>query len=256
MIIMTVIIMAAVIMAPTGPARTSPSALASLREETHPPQACGSDAQQQLANLKALVAERFFDDLVVVRSQDNYVVQWGDPLWQNALAFDEETRGTGTSQERAFGDNNDGMALFVDGERTILAANNEYTNRRIIYGNRPAAVPVDADDVRKGKAAHGARPELGSNAIHTLAKAIELVALAKAKAINTIGEAANTAAGQKAIQLDLAEQAIVAKQNIAKESTIVLMDGESNETSRVVSEAVAVVTAMNKSDAFNPSEAS
>ena len=88
------------------------------------------------------------------------------------------------------------------------------------------------------------------------AKAIELVALAKAKAINTIGEAANTASGQKAIQLDLAEQAIVAKQNIAKESTIVLMDGESNETGRVVTEAVAVVTAMNKSDAFNPSEAS
>jgi peptidylprolyl isomerase len=36
-------------------------------------------APEHVANIKALVAERFFDDLVVVRSQDNYVVQWGDP---------------------------------------------------------------------------------------------------------------------------------------------------------------------------------
>jgi peptidylprolyl isomerase len=36
-------------------------------------------APEHVANIKALVAERFYDDLVVVRSQDNYVVQWGDP---------------------------------------------------------------------------------------------------------------------------------------------------------------------------------
>ncbi len=84
------------------------------------------------------------------------------------------------------------------------------------------------------------------------AKAIELVAEAKAAALTKIGEAAATEQGQKAVQLALAEQAIVAKQNIAKESTIVLMDGESNDAGRVVTEAVAVVTAMNKSEAFNP----
>ncbi len=87
------------------------------------------------------------------------------------------------------------------------------------------------------------------------AKAIELVALAKAKALHTIGGVANTVAGQKAVQLDLAEQAIEAKQNIAKESTIVLMDGESSETAKVVTEAVAIVTAMNKSDAFGSGDA-
>lgn len=36
-------------------------------------------APEHVANIKALVAERFYDGLVVVRSQDNYVVQWGDP---------------------------------------------------------------------------------------------------------------------------------------------------------------------------------
>ena len=83
------------------------------------------------------------------------VVQWGDPLWSDAPAFDADTRGTGASQERAFGDNNDGMALFMHGRRHILAVNNEYVNRRIIYGNRASGTPENADDVRKGKAGHG-----------------------------------------------------------------------------------------------------
>ncbi|WP_350333897.1 PhoX family protein [Coralliovum pocilloporae] len=83
------------------------------------------------------------------------VAKWGDGLWSDSVPFDEETRGTGASQERAFGDNNDGMAVFADGDRTILAVNNEYTNRPIIYGNRETGLPETDDDVRKGKAAHG-----------------------------------------------------------------------------------------------------
>ncbi len=83
------------------------------------------------------------------------VARWGDALWSHGAAFDQETRGTGISQEKAFGDNNDGMALFTTGNRHVLAVNNEYVNRSIIYGNRAKGVPENADDVRKGKAAHG-----------------------------------------------------------------------------------------------------
>ncbi len=36
-------------------------------------------APRHVANIKALVAERFYDGLAVTRSQENYVVQWGDP---------------------------------------------------------------------------------------------------------------------------------------------------------------------------------
>lgn len=36
-------------------------------------------APRHVANIKALARERYFDDLYVIRSQDNYVVQWGDP---------------------------------------------------------------------------------------------------------------------------------------------------------------------------------
>ncbi len=31
------------------------------------------------ANIKTLVREKYFDGLAIIRSQDNYVVQWGDP---------------------------------------------------------------------------------------------------------------------------------------------------------------------------------
>ncbi|MEO1718678.1 MAG: PhoX family phosphatase [Pseudomonadota bacterium] len=83
------------------------------------------------------------------------VVQWGQPLWSDAPDFDEATRGTPESQARAFGDNNDGMSLFTDGDISVMAVNNEYTNRSIIYGNRETKLPENAEDVAKGKAAHG-----------------------------------------------------------------------------------------------------
>ena len=34
---------------------------------------------KNVANIKVLARERYFDGLAVIRSQDNYVVQWGDP---------------------------------------------------------------------------------------------------------------------------------------------------------------------------------
>ena len=83
------------------------------------------------------------------------VAKWGDPLWSDATDFDQASRGDAASQATAFGDNNDGMSLFYDNGRYILVVNNEYTNRSIIYGNRETKLPENADDVNKGKAAHG-----------------------------------------------------------------------------------------------------
>ena len=113
----------------------------------------------------ARAASRFGFDQVAANTLDtitvpegyswHMVAKWGEPLWSNAVDFDQTTRGDGASQERAFGDNNDGMALFHHEGRNILAVNNEYTNRDIIYGNRETKLPENADDVRKGKAAHG-----------------------------------------------------------------------------------------------------
>jgi len=83
------------------------------------------------------------------------LVRWGDPLWSKGAAFDHETRGTAASQELAFGDNNDGMVLFTQSGRSVLAVNNEYINRSHIFGNREDGKPATADDVKKGMAAHG-----------------------------------------------------------------------------------------------------
>ena len=44
-------------------------------------------APNHVANIKALVQENYFDGLAILRSQDNYVVQWGDP---NAEAKPED----------------------------------------------------------------------------------------------------------------------------------------------------------------------
>lgn len=83
------------------------------------------------------------------------VVRWGDPLWSNAPEFDHASRGNGASQALSFGDNNDGMEVYPHGDKFILIVNNEYTNRGIIWGNRPDGKAENDDDLLKGMNAHG-----------------------------------------------------------------------------------------------------
>lgn len=83
------------------------------------------------------------------------VVRWGDPLTSNGVEFDHTTRGDGSSQAVSFGDNIDGMEVYAHEGKTLLVANNEYTNRKIIWGNREEGKFATDDDVLKGKMAHG-----------------------------------------------------------------------------------------------------
>ncbi len=83
------------------------------------------------------------------------------------------------------------------------------------------------------------------------AQAILAVAEAQAGAIHKVGEAANTEAGQKAIQLDLATKAIEAKQAIAKESSVVLLPEGSTEAANVVAQAMTIINTLNKSGGQN-----
>lgn len=78
------------------------------------------------------------------------------------------------------------------------------------------------------------------------AKAILAVADAQAEALRKVGDAANTEAGQKAIQLDLATKAIEAKQAIAKESSVVLLPDNHTEASSLVAQAMSIVKTLNK----------
>ncbi len=102
------------------------------------------------------VAANGLDTVTVPEGYSWHVVaRWGDPLWSSGAAFDHATRGTGESQEMAFGDNCDGMALFAGEGRSVLATNNEYTNLGIMFANRGSGKPETKDDVRKCKAGHG-----------------------------------------------------------------------------------------------------
>jgi len=78
------------------------------------------------------------------------------------------------------------------------------------------------------------------------AEAIIAVARAQAEAINKVGLEANTEAGQKAIQLDLATKAISAKHAIAKESSVVLIPESSTEAASVVAQATSIINALSK----------
>ena len=99
------------------------------------------------------VAANTLDTVTVPEGYSWHVVaRWGDPLWSRGAEFDHATRGTGESQEMAFGDNNDGMELFTAEGRSILAVNNEYVNNKLFFA---AGKPAGPDDVRKAKAAHG-----------------------------------------------------------------------------------------------------
>jgi uncharacterized protein len=102
------------------------------------------------------VAANTLDTVTVPRGYNWHVVtKWGEPMWSDVPDFNDVTRGTAASQAKAFGDNNDGMALFTQADRHVLAVNNEYANQSIIFGNRADGKPKTKDDVLKGKAAHG-----------------------------------------------------------------------------------------------------
>ena len=83
------------------------------------------------------------------------------------------------------------------------------------------------------------------------AKAIIAVADARAKALEVVGAIAIEEKGQKAIQLDLAESAIKAKEAIARKSSVVLLSDDKTGASNVVAEAMTIINAINKNKDTN-----
>lgn len=78
------------------------------------------------------------------------------------------------------------------------------------------------------------------------AQAILAVAAAKAKALKVVGAVAIEEAGQKAVQLELAEQAIAAKEAIARESSVVLLNDDKTGASNMVAEAMTIINTLNR----------
>ncbi len=177
--------------------------------------------------------ERDTLNVAIVNAINEAAGPWGVQVLRYEIKDIEPPRSVLEAMERQMKAERDKRATILESEGERQSAIN------VAEGDKQAKVlAAEADKLEQILSAEGE------------ARAIEMVAEAKANAIRTIGEAADTPQGQKAIQLDLATLAIEAKLAIAKESTLVLMDGKGNETANVVAEAVAVVTAMNESKAF------
>ena len=78
------------------------------------------------------------------------------------------------------------------------------------------------------------------------AKAIVAIATAQAESLRRVGQAAATAEGQKAVQLDLATKAIEAKLAIAKESSVVLLPDNGTDAASMVAQAMTIINTINK----------
>lgn len=80
-------------------------------------------APRHVANVKQLVRQRYFDGLAVVRSQENYVVQWGDPKagQDDARAFGEAKRSLPPEWERAMPEADEGLPWTPLGDRDVYA---------------------------------------------------------------------------------------------------------------------------------------
>jgi len=112
-------------------------------------------------------------------------------------------------------------------------------------GDRQAAINVAEGQKAAGVLAAEAQKDQQVLKAQGEALAITTVAEAQAAALRKIGEAANTDAGQKAIQLDLATKAIAAKLAIAKESTVVLLPDNATDASSMVAQAMTIINQLN-----------
>ncbi|UXX83333.1 PhoX family protein [Roseovarius pelagicus] len=77
------------------------------------------------------------------------VARWGDPLYSDVPAFDHATGGAADYTDRVFGENTDGMEMFVVGDRQVLVVNHEYANRKVNLPQATGGTPRDAQDVKK-----------------------------------------------------------------------------------------------------------
>jgi regulator of protease activity HflC (stomatin/prohibitin superfamily) len=142
----------------------------------------------------------------------------------------------------------------IEPPRTVLEAMErqmkaEREKRAVILeseGERQSAINVAEGQKRSIVLAAEADKEQQILLAEGEAQAIIAVAEARAKALEVVGAAAIEEKGQKAIQLDLAESAIRAKEAIARESSVVLLSDEKTSASNVVAEAMTIINAINK----------
>ena len=142
----------------------------------------------------------------------------------------------------------------IEPPRTVLEAMErqmkaEREKRAVILeseGERQSAINVAEGDKRARVLAAEADKAEQILKAEGEAQAIYAVAVAKAKALKVVGAVAIEEAGQKAVQLELAEQAIAAKEAIARESSVVLLNDDKTGAPNMVAEAMTIINALNR----------
>ncbi|SIQ13663.1 hypothetical protein SAMN05880582_101872 [Rhizobium sp. RU20A] len=78
----------------------------------------------------------------------NPLAKWGQPLFSNVADVDPAKGVSLENSDKVFGENTDGMELFVVGGHQLIAVNHEYVNPEINLPHAPEGVPQSADDVK------------------------------------------------------------------------------------------------------------
>jgi len=76
------------------------------------------------------------------------LAKWGQPLFSNVADMDPAKGVSVENSNRVFGENTDGMELFVVGNHQLIAVNHEYVNPEINLPHTDEGVPASADDVK------------------------------------------------------------------------------------------------------------
>jgi len=173
--------------------------------------------------------ERDSLNINIVNSINQAAEPWGVQVLRYEIKDIEPPRSVLEAMERQMKAERDKRASILESEGERQSSINVAEGQK-----RAAVLNAEADRAEQILRAEGE------------AQAIIAVADAKAKAIETIGKVADTPEGQKAIQLDLAGQAIEAKQAIAKESSVVLLPENQTGASTIVAEAMTIINSLNK----------